>query len=297
MKKHCHAYLLLFFWLILSAVSPGPENCRAETNVFENFSKGRGGFEDTYNFTVKEGRYYFKGDGSNSASFIFWKGGTNPSPGYYPLPEHSNYFKEFNVSAIIGFQTGSSNVGYGFFLCFQKNAVSGTDDYLQFLIAGAGYYYISKIQAGKPTETLINWKQSDVIQKAGENHLSVIKAENVFSFYINDMEVEKLSIEGFPGGAMGLTMSNNTETYFDNFAVAVTALYTKAQSDKAVSDAEAAKDEIIAGLNAKIAEMHTQEEMDAVIGKYDPSRDGKVGLEEAVHALQQCVQQQDSGQD
>jgi len=289
MKTDFHAYPLLFLLLILSAVLPGTAVCRAETNVFENFSKGLGGFEDTYNFTVKEGCCYFKGDGSNSASFIFWKGGTNPSASDAPLPEHSNYFKDFNVSATVSFESGSSNVGYGFFLCFQKNAVSGTDDYIQFLIAGAGYYYIFKIQGGKPAEALVPWKKSDFVQKAGENRLSVIKAENLFSFYLNETKVEELSVEGFSGGAMGLTMSNLINSHFDNFAVAVTALYTKAQKDKAVSDAQAAKDAIISGLNAEIAGMYTQEQMDAAIGKYDPSRDGIVGLEEAIHALRQCV--------
>ena len=74
-------------------------------------------------------------------------------------------------------------------------------------------------------------------------------------------------------------------------------MFSQAELNQAVADAEAAKDAIIAqkdqtisDLNATIASMFSQEELDQAVLterlRWDINNDGKISLEEAIHALQ-----------
>lgn len=77
----------------------------------------------------------------------------------------------------------------------------------------------------------------------------------------------------------------------------IASMFTQEQLDQALSDAEGAKDAVIeqkdqqiAELNTTISSMYTQEQMDQAITRaisaFDVNNDGKIGLPEAINALQ-----------
>jgi len=190
------------------------------TGVDETFDKGPGGFLEDESFSVSNGRFVFRGDRSTGSIGKIWVGGTNPS-GWNPNPNHSNYFKDFDVSMAVTWESGNDDAPYGLSVCIHKNSV-GSPDSISFVIDGAGNngaYKIVRVQEGQST-TLVDWTASSHILPNEANKLSIFKLGNYFSFSINGNRVHRLTnLEGCAGGAIALESSKSVDVAFDNFRV------------------------------------------------------------------------------
>jgi len=189
-------------------------------DVFEGFENGQsGGFGENEQFFVhNDGYYVFRGDGTNTTSFVAWNGGSNPG-GWAPEPNNSNYFKDFNVSVDAVWLGGANDSGYGLLVCIQKDRF-GYPDNIRFAIDGAGesWYTISRPNS-EGVEILIDWTRTPLITPNTSNHLSIAKRGNEFIFYINYTEVERLVIDGYLGGGIAMEASNFLDAAFDNFRI------------------------------------------------------------------------------
>ncbi|MEA1966797.1 MAG: hypothetical protein U9N77_01040 [Thermodesulfobacteriota bacterium] len=104
----------LAFAIVKVILSPVPA---ISSNVYESFTYSSGGFSTNLYFKVSNNRFHFYGNGSDSSQFIVWDGGTNPLCTWYPEPNHSNYFINFNVSVNTLWEDGAENHGYGLIIC------------------------------------------------------------------------------------------------------------------------------------------------------------------------------------
>jgi len=188
--------------------------------VEETFDKGPGGFLEDESFSVSNGRFLFQGDRSTGSIGKIWVGGTN-SAGWNPNPNHSNYFKDFDVSMEVTWESGNDEAPYGLSVCIQKNSL-GSPDSISFVIDGAGNngaYKIVRVQEGEST-SLVDWTASSHILPNQANKLSIFKIGNYFSFSINGNRVQRLTnLEGCAGGAIALESSKSVDVAFDNFRV------------------------------------------------------------------------------
>jgi len=188
--------------------------------VEETFDKGPGGFLENEFFSVSNGRYVFRGNSPTGTLTAAWMGGVNPA-GWNPNPNHSNYFKDFDVSMAVTWESGNDAAPYGLSVCIQKNTL-GNADYISFLIDAAGdnrAYKIVRVKEGQ-SQILVDWTASAHILPNQANKLSVFKLGDYFSFSINDNRVEKLTdIEDCAGGAIGLEAPRSVNLAFDNFRV------------------------------------------------------------------------------
>ncbi len=70
----------------------------------------------------------------------------------------------------------------------------------------------------------------------------------------------------------------------------IATMFTQNELDQAIAEANAAKDLILEEMEQTIASMFTQEQLDQAIEtertKYDPNRDGMIGLEDIIYYLQ-----------
>ncbi len=188
-------------------------------SVFEDFQGGSGGFRELSGFYVSDGRFLFNGNRENQVAYAEWAGGHNPG-GWLPMPGHSNYFENFEVSADVVWMGGAEDVGYGLSVCNRLNMLE-TVDFVSFRIDGTGNnaaYMIIASQNGEK-RTLIDWTAAPTIQPNAINQISIFKMGKMLSFSINDVEITKLEIEGCVGGSVGMEASNLVDVAFDNFKV------------------------------------------------------------------------------
>jgi len=188
-------------------------------SVYEDFQNGSGGFRELSGFYVSDGRFLFNGNRESQATYAEWAGGHNPG-GWLPMPGHSNYFENFEISTDVVWVGGSEDASYGLSVCNRQNMLE-TVDYVSFHIDGAGNnaaYTIIASQNGEK-RTLIDWTTAPAIQPNAINQISIFKMGKMLSFSINDVEITKLEIEGCVGGSVGVEASNFVDVAFDNFKV------------------------------------------------------------------------------
>jgi len=176
-------------------------------DVFEDFNNGGGGFSTDEQFSLSNQRFVFKGNGTNTTEFMEWNG-------------DSNYFTDFNTSVDAIWLNGSQYRGYGIRACTTENRF-GNADYVKFLIQGTGddhYFQIEAVIDGDYKE-LQQWTKNSLIKKNQYNKLSIAKLDQEFRFYINDIEVKRLEIDGCDGGSIGVEASNLLNVAFDNFKI------------------------------------------------------------------------------
>lgn len=176
-------------------------------DVFEDFNNGSGGFSTNEQFYVSNERFVFEGNDTNSTRFMEWNG-------------DSNYFTDFNASVDAIWLDGSQYSGYGIRVCTTENRF-GNADYVKFLIEGTGddnYFLIEAVINGDYKE-LQQWTKNSLIKKNQYNNLSIAKLDHEFRFYINDIEVKRLVIDGCDGGSIGVEASNLLNVAFDNFKI------------------------------------------------------------------------------
>lgn len=187
-------------------------------NVFENFSNGSGGFHESAQWSVPDGRFHFFGDRSKTGwRATNWQGGFSPG-GQFPQSNNSNFFENFHVAVDTFWEGGQNNFSYGLMVCIQEN-IDGTIDYIYFQIVDLGAYRIYRRLEGV-YETIVDWTESSLIASNGQkNNLAINKAGNEFRFFINNTEIERLTIDGFPGGGIGVSATHQVDVGFDNFSV------------------------------------------------------------------------------
>jgi hypothetical protein len=137
-----------------------------------------------------------------------------------PLPENSNYFENFSISVDTYWEGGADNYVYGLKACTQENSL-GTTDSVKFNITGGGWYRIAKYEDGVFVQ-LVDWINTGHINTGGRrNNFTIQKNGSQFHFYINDHEVQQLTINGFAGGGVGVEASQYVDASFDNFSVTI----------------------------------------------------------------------------
>jgi len=184
----------------------------------ETFDSEPDGFYEHGPFFVSESRFVFRGDRSEMVEFTFWNGGDNPSNNWHPSPIHSNYFDEFNISVNTYWDGGSEDHSYGLIICISENSF-GDADFIGFDIMKKGDYTIYRYKNDN-FKSIVSWKRSFLRSFNGEGtSLSIEKEGNNFRFFIGDIEIERLYIDGFPGGGVGISASHPLDTSFDNFKV------------------------------------------------------------------------------
>jgi hypothetical protein len=208
-------------------------------DAFEDFSTGSGGFSECAYFSALNGRFVFRGDRSDYTHFHAWVGGFNPG-GLNPQPRNSNYFENFTISVDTYWEGGAENYAYGLKACMQENSL-GTTDSVKFNINGDGWYRIAKYEDGVFGQ-LVDWTASGHINTGGQkNNLSIQKDGSQFHFYINDIQVQQLTISGFAGGGVGVEASQYVDVSFDNFSITIpgTPPIADAGADQTINEGDA----------------------------------------------------------
>ncbi len=102
--------------------------------------------------------------------------------------------------------------------CIRQN-IRGESDAIRFLISKNGGYLIVKSEVDRD-EIIVDWTRTFLISPDGqENTLSVRKNGNQYRFCINHVEVERVEIDGFSGGGIGLEASLKVDVGFDDFKI------------------------------------------------------------------------------
>jgi C-terminal peptidase prc len=184
----------------------------------ENFDDGSGGFQESDSFSLSNDAFLFSGDGTGYFLFTVWNGGNNPSQNWYPQPQYSNYFENFNISVVTDWDGRTTFYPYGLVVCTQQGT-PGNINAVWFEIVRDGFYTINRSKDGIE-ENLVDWTPSFLPDIEGRsNKLSIQKESNNFRFFINDTEVENLLIDGFTGGGLALGSSQRVDVRFDDFTI------------------------------------------------------------------------------
>jgi hypothetical protein len=125
---------------------------------------------------------------------------------------------DFTINVDATHESGAENASYG--ILFR---VVDTDNLYYFSISDVGYYYVGLLQDGNWT-TLIDWKETALINVNGLNQLKVVGNGDEFIFYINNQEVDNLTDSTFDNGTGGLAIElydpGDISTFeFDNFTL------------------------------------------------------------------------------
>ena len=195
------------------------EVCEPELSyAFEDFDNGSEGFYESPSFYLLNNSLAFRGDDSVYYHFSTWNGGDSPSLNWHPKPVNSNYFDDFNASVVTNWDSGSTDYPYGISVCVQENLLGGVDS-VEFDLIKSGYYAIFKATSSS-FETLVGWTPSFLPNIDGQaNKLAIEKENNSYRFFINDVEVEQLLIDDFPGGGIALGATGFLDVSFDDFKV------------------------------------------------------------------------------
>ena len=125
---------------------------------------------------------------------------------------------DFTASSDVTHVSGAENASYG--MIFR---VVDDQNLYYFCISDVGYYYVGLLSEGTWT-TLIDWKETDVINVNSSNTLKVVGKGDQFTFFINDHEVEAIHEGTLPSGTAGLAIelydAGDVSTFeFDNFSL------------------------------------------------------------------------------
>lgn len=190
-------------------------------SVLEDFDNGVGGFTESSKFGVFNNRFLFQSSGADSTYYNAWNGGFNPG-GIGANPGNSNYFENFTVAVDTYWESGVNNY-YGLRVCTKQNG-DDTKDLIEFVMASECCYSIAKID-DDVFEILVDWTSSPYIGTSpAMDKLSIQKNGNHYHFFINDNEVESLTINDFTGGSIAVEISDHDNVSFDNFSIIVPGL-------------------------------------------------------------------------
>jgi hypothetical protein len=127
-------------------------------------------------------------------------------------------FEDFIVSVDTTHVNGAENASYG--IVFR---VTDNNDMYYYCISDIGDYYVGMLKDSNWT-TLVDWKKTTILNVNALNQLKVVGKGDVFTFYINDHEVDRVKDGNLPKGTAGLAVElydpGDTSTFiFDNFVL------------------------------------------------------------------------------
>lgn len=222
-----------YYW---NVTGPGSDNCviRVESDEFpasglsrtfsvnqtETFDTEPIHFTDSPHFYLNDGRLHFANvpdPEKPGYEGITWTGNSYMAEDY-PKPGDINYLENVFVSSDISWEGGNDSGNYGLFLCSTETEEGYSS--VNFNICKLGYYNIYKKVNGVG-ESIIGWTRSSLLSTDGTNNqLAVKKVGPYFHFYINEVEVERIHMEGLHGGGVGIKADYDLEASFDDFKAA-----------------------------------------------------------------------------
>lgn len=191
----------------------------AATLAEEDFATTAGGFSWSFVVEVSNGRLLSHGyqPPQTPHHIVTWRGGGSSSPHNYPSSSHSNYFDNFHVSVDVFWDGGDPYTPNG--LAVNSGLRDGDTSWIEFLIASDGGYYILE-QLGQTRYYVTSPARSFLRASEGQpNTLAIEKEGDSHRFYLNGTEVERLILEGYAGGGVGLTLEKYADVSFDNFRI------------------------------------------------------------------------------
>ena len=98
------------------------------------------------------------------------------------------------------------------------------DNFYRLEISGDGYYNVQKREKGKWQKLIVDWTESDAIRKGkATNHLRVVCAGRVMTFYVNQVMLVQVADDSFKRGSVGVLAGTLAEpgvqVAFDNLQV------------------------------------------------------------------------------
>jgi hypothetical protein len=98
------------------------------------------------------------------------------------------------------------------------------DNFYRFEISGDGYYNVQKREKGKWHKLIVDWTESDAIRNGkATNHLRVVCAGRVMTFYVNQVTLIQVADDSFKRGSVGVLAGTLAEpgvqVAFDNLQV------------------------------------------------------------------------------
>lgn len=174
--------------------------------LFDDFSDNRNSWamanDNEREMKIDNGKFRIKGI-SNERSYKS------------TLDFNVNANQDFTLSVTTKWVEGIKNKAFGLVYCGNASFTSHCD----FTISANGSYTISYYDAGGWKDTKAWTESSFVNQDNSPNILSIKKAGNYISFYINDHAVETIPFDGGYGSVFGLRADGAQTIDFDNFTL------------------------------------------------------------------------------
>jgi hypothetical protein len=123
--------------------------------------------------------------------------------------------KDFSISVKSKFISGSENGFYGFKWGFSNDF----QRWFGFGVSANGQYLYAKDISMDSIVYLIDWTDSQFINKYGTNKISIKKKGSIIEFYINDNKVNQYKFENFFNNNFAFAVSRGQKVIFDDFEV------------------------------------------------------------------------------
>lgn len=204
----------LFFLLLLCGFSFTHSFGQAVTVVNTSFDDDRFNHGTKRNIIKNDSLLYFLENGSFQVNNKHFKGSSNR---WVTLAFGMNSKAYTKYKADIMQIAGVQDYGYGIVL----SAKDG-NNFIQFGIAANGYYTISSVIDGKLNSISNGWVKSSLI-KTGFNNINqlvVEKKSDDFQFFLNDVSVKQIKLNGQPFTAnIGLYSTGNMHVAMDKIEI------------------------------------------------------------------------------
>lgn len=177
-----------------------------ETLIFEdNFNSNSNKWlekkDKNYILQILDGKYSFEQKNKEGAWFSLH-------------PNLIDSRRDFTISCNTVWGNGIENFLFG--ILWGKS--DGSNNYL-FGISANGFYGYVFFLTGKSAEFLINFTESEYINKKGSNNISVKKKGYIIEFYINEHIVNQTNFYGFVGDNVGFFVDRNQKILFDDLKI------------------------------------------------------------------------------
>jgi len=192
--------LICSITLLLPSFLSAQETIIFEDNFNDNLNKWLEKKDKDYILQILDGKYSFEHKKKEGAFLALH-------------PTLIDTKRDFSISCNTVWINGAEGSGSG--LSWGKP--DGTNNYY-FGITANGYY-IYLICLGAKSEILINYTESEYINKKGSNNISVKKRGSIIEFYINGHIVNQYTFYGFVGNYIGFLVDLNQKILFDDLKI------------------------------------------------------------------------------
>jgi hypothetical protein len=192
---------LLFVLLFQTAYSQQLTIIREEFN--DNRFGWPSGGHDSVSYNLSGGKYFL--DNRKIAGHLCGK--------FIDFTKDMNFSIEMEVVLVSGVQNYGHGMYYG-----RKNDSS----FVQFLLTGNGYYFISVVKDKVETPISGGWKKSDLVKQGYNqvNHLKVVKEANTHTYYLNGVNVGSQTFDfDFTNRLLQMIVFNKQQAAYDNIVI------------------------------------------------------------------------------